>query len=389
MSRYFSYLQTAESILSSYAGAEPFAAHLKKQFAASKKFGSTDRKEISHFCYSFFRLGKAFHSFSLQERIMIGLFLTSTETSKALHILKPEWNELIHLSLLHKAAHLAGTITPDQLFPAIGEVSPQVDATLFAESHLQQPGLFIRVRPGKKQQVEKKLVNAGIAYENKSGFCMVLPVRTKTEELLAINKEVVIQDYSSQQVGGIIKNISFRQQPVRVWDCCAASGGKSILAVDILQQVSLTVSDIRPAILQNLQKRFEQAAIKNYEHFICDLSKDTPPVKQDSFDLVWADVPCTGSGTWGRTPEQLSFFDSSSLQNYTELQKKICSNVIASITMNGYLLYSTCSVFYKENEAMVTWLQEKFSLELVEMRYYKGYQEKADSMFAALLKKKS
>jgi 16S rRNA (cytosine967-C5)-methyltransferase len=53
----------------------------------------------------------------------------------------------------------------------------------------------------------------------------------------------------------------------------------------------------------------------------------------------------------------------------------------------GSLLYITCSVFKKENEEMVEYINEKFHLQLVKMELLRGYELKADTMFAALLKK--
>jgi 16S rRNA (cytosine967-C5)-methyltransferase len=49
------------------------------------------------------------------------------------------------------------------------------------------------------------------------------------------------------------------------------------------------------------------------------------------------------------------------------------------------LVYITCSVYKAENEDIVTWLQEKQQLKLLKMENIKGYQQKADTMFAALL----
>jgi len=51
---------------------------------------------------------------------------------------------------------------------------------------------------------------------------------------------------------------------------------------------------------------------------------------------------------------------------------------------NGYFLYITCSVFESENEQAVKHLTEKHKLQLLEMKYYKGYDQKADTLFAAL-----
>ena len=69
------------------------------------------------------------------------------------------------------------------------------------------------------------------------------------------------------------------------------------------------------------------------------------------------------------------------------LQQKIVSNVIQSLNQQGYFLYITCSVFKKENEAIVEFIQQQCQLQLIKMELIKGYDKKADTMFAALFKK--
>jgi 16S rRNA (cytosine967-C5)-methyltransferase len=56
------YLNTAQEILRGYMGEEPFSSFLKKYFTINKRFGSRDRKHITHLCYCFFRLGKSLES---------------------------------------------------------------------------------------------------------------------------------------------------------------------------------------------------------------------------------------------------------------------------------------------------------------------------------------
>jgi 16S rRNA (cytosine967-C5)-methyltransferase len=149
---------------------------------------------------------------------------------------------------------------------------------------------------------------------------------------------------------------------------------------------------VRESILFNLKKRFEKAGIKKYKSFVADLtgnqSKGTPSgdLTTGNYDLIIADVPCTGSGTWGRTPEQLFYFDNKKIDAYASIQKKIAGNTIRHLSKDGYLLYITCSVFKKENEENVRYLREKFNLGLVRQEILKGYDKKADTLFAALLK---
>jgi 16S rRNA (cytosine967-C5)-methyltransferase len=389
MSRYHSYINSATAIIRAYNGAEPFASHLKKQFAAHKKFGSKDRKQITQLCYGYFRLGKSFHDRPFEEKLLIGLFFSSRSSSELLSNLKPEWNELIDAGIEHKAAFLNTVIEAASIFPFVHQLSSGIDTTDFAFSHFQQPDLFLRIRPGRKETVLHQLKAADIAFQVIGNDTVVLPNATKIEELIMLNKDAVVQDYSSQRVGEFLRHLqppTLNLKP-SIWDCCAASGGKSIMATDILGEINLTVSDVRESILINLKKRFTEAGIKNYRSNVIDLSHSSLITHHSSFDLIIADVPCTGSGTWGRTPEQLCYFQTESIDSYSTLQKKIIGNVVPSLKQNGFLLYITCSVFEKENEAIVKWIQEDAQLKLIEQKVIKGYTVKADTMFAALLQK--
>ena len=60
--------------------------------------------------------------------------------------------------------------------------------------------------------------------------------------------------------------------------------------------------------------------------------------------------------------------------------------MIAAIKKGGYLLYITCSVFKKENEDVVEYLVEKHPVTLIKQEVLKGYDKRADSMYAALLR---
>jgi 16S rRNA (cytosine967-C5)-methyltransferase len=69
-----------------------------------------------------------------------------------------------------------------------------------------------------------------------------------------------------------------------------------------------------------------------------------------------------------------------------QLQKSIALNAAKALKKNGYFIYITCSVFRKENEHVVSFLSENSSLALVEKRYFKGYDKKADTLFVALFR---
>jgi 16S rRNA (cytosine967-C5)-methyltransferase len=384
VSRYHSYLNSAKEILSIYKGDEPFASFIKKYFSEHKKFGSKDRKEVANLCYCYFRMGKAAIDLSLEERILTALFVCSFEPNELLQNLKPEWDVKTRFSINEKLSSVNYQLS--SVFPWKEELCEGVEYEKFCASFFVQPDLFLRIRPGHAEKVLVKLNETGVNYEFISPFTIRLPNSFKADKYFELDKEVVVQDHNSQRVGELFLPVR-RGLSDRVWDCCAGSGGKSIMAYDLNQGINLFVSDKRESILANLKKRFESAGIKKYKSFVVDLTYSPFTTHHSPFDLIIADVPCTGSGTWSRTPEQLFYFDTGRIDEYVSMQKNIVSNIIPQLQPGGYLLYITCSVFKKENEDVVNYLKEKFHLQLMKMELLKGYELKADTMFAALLRK--
>ncbi|HEY5773517.1 MAG TPA: Fmu (Sun) domain-containing protein [Chitinophagaceae bacterium] len=393
MSRYHSYINSTKEILSIYRGDKPLSSFLKKYFSANKKFGSKDRKQISNLCYCFFRMGKVVMNSSVEEKILTGLFLCSDKSNEILAVLKPDWNEKCNLPLNEKLliinpGRAGSSLLISEIFPWKDELSEGIDHEKFCQSFFIQPDLFLRLRPGKEKLATQKLQKAGIDFKIISETCLALPNSSKIDAIIELDKEAVVQDHNSQKTGEFIKSqISDLKSQIDLWDCCAGSGGKSIMAFDIDPKIKLAVSDTRESILVNLKKRFSNAGIREYKSFIADIFKSKPENKDLKPNLIIADVPCSGSGTWSRTPEQLYFFQERKIGEYSALQKRIVSNAIAQLQPGGSFVYITCSVFKKENEEVVTFIKENFHVKLKQMEVLKGYDKKADSMFVALFEK--
>lgn len=388
---YASHVAAAQQLLSAYSGEMPLHLYLKSYFSRHKKHGSRDRKLITALCYNYFRLGHALKDITVEERILFAFFICQYAPSAFLQQVKPEWNTIIEKPLLEKLAITNRQAEVDIIFPFSHELSEGIDDKKFATSFLYQPKLFMRIRPHYREIVLSKLRAGNLQFDMISEDCLSLPNSSKIEASIDLDREAVVQDYHSQRTGELLKWIRENGRAVtRVWDCCAASGGKSIMAYDILHGIQLTASDKRGSILQNLQRRFQKAGIQNYTSFVADLSGKqvaSGALSATAFDLIIADVPCTGSGTWARTPEQLYYFDPREIERYSNLQKQIVGNAIHHLTPDGYLLYITCSVFKKENEEVAAYIQQKLKMELVRIEVLKGYEMQADSMFAVLFKR--
>ncbi|RYE36908.1 MAG: RsmB/NOP family class I SAM-dependent RNA methyltransferase, partial [Sphingobacteriales bacterium] len=271
------------------------------------------------------------------------------------------------------------------VFPFEERLSGDIDNGSFYSSFFTQPDLFIRVDADYLTQLIEQLRAEKVDVTQISPTTLALPNGTKLEKILPDQKYYQVQDLSSQATGQFFEP----QKWDYWWDCCAASGGKSLLLHSLEPTVQLLVSDVRENSLQNLEERFQSTGLKKYQKKVLDLLQNNDQdLHHYEFDGIILDAPCTGSGTWGRTPEMLYYFDPIKISYFSKLQKAIAANVVKYLKEGKPLVYITCSVFRAENEEVVEWLENELPLKLDNMEVIKGYHNKADTMFAARLIKR-
>ena len=246
---------------------------------------------------------------------------------------------------------------------------------------LLQPRLFLRIRQD-ASHVDALLETAGISREWITSSCLALPNGIDAERLLP-PRSYVVQDASSQAVGDYMNPAARGQW----WDCCCGAGGKSLMLLDAAPGVDLTATDIRGGILQNLSERFTRYGFPLPENFVLDAGDANALTRMGErrFDGIICDVPCTGSGTWARTPEGCFFFNSDSLAAYAMRQKSILRNAARHLKPAGRLIYITCSVFRAENEDVIAEVAPASGLRVLKAALLNGISKRADSLFVAEL----
>lgn len=380
--RFHSYSNSAQQFLQLYDGAMPFAHFIKNKFAENKKYGSKDRRWIAHFCYCYFRIASAAANLEKELAIKIGVYLCSDDLSEYAEIFESIWFNASNLE--EKVAIILKefpNFQSEKIFPLLAEVSAEIDKKAFQLSFLQQPNVFLRVRPHQLENVKKKLKKADWEYHWVSEDCLSIPPNIKVEQYLDINKEVVVQDLMSQSIAQYFPDADIKSY----FDCCAASGGKAMLFHDYFPEVFLSVTDIRSSILNNLKKRFQEAGIMHFTSAVLDMAAPLAQNPKRKFQFVLCDAPCSGSGTWARNPENLNYYSAADIVEKQSLQIAIAENALKYVQKDGYLLYITCSAFERENEEVVQRILENNNVSLEKSGYLLGYGFRADTMFAALL----
>ena len=138
--------------------------------------------------------------------------------------------------------------------------------------------------------------------------------------------------------------------PRRIWDCCAAPGGKTLILARRHAAADLLASDANPRRLHALAARLHADAphVRTLEADATQL-----PATEGLFDLILCDVPCSGTGTLGRNPEIKHRLVPSDLARQATRQRQILSAALTRLAPGGRLLYSTCSLEPEENEDVV------------------------------------
>jgi 16S rRNA (cytosine967-C5)-methyltransferase len=378
-------------VFDNFPADKPLAKFLPEFFKRNKQMGSNDRRSVSRLLYNYFRLGRALANKSVEERLFLAEFLCTSVDNPFLHHFRSDLNQMIYLNIEEKIkyASINEGLIIEQVFPFTNHLSEGIDKEAFLLSFFVQPDLFIRVNPKALSWVLKTLEDCRIDFSLIAHNTVALPNGTNLNSLFSDStfpvKPYEVQDLSSQRTAKYFKPNRFEHW----WDACAASGGKSLLLFSEQSDIKLLVSDIRESVLDNLDERFIAAGLTTYQKKLIDLTKNADPeIHHYEFDGIILDAPCTGSGTWGRTPEMISQFEEFKIQGFQNLQKVIAANVIKYLKQDRPLIYITCSVFKEENEEIISWLQKNHGMQLEGYELIKGYENKADTMFVARLIKK-
>lgn len=143
-------------------------------------------------------------------------------------------------------------------------------------------------------------------------------------------------------------------------DCCAAPGGKSLCAADLLGGSGFVDSrdltaDKTAMIKENIERTgFTNIGVREWDARIAD------PALKEKADVVIADLPCSGLGVIGRKPEIKYRITPGQLKELVSLQREILSAVWTYVKPGGRIVYSTCTVNRAENQDNVRWFLEQF-----------------------------
>ena len=188
---------------------------------------------------------------------------------------------------------------------------------------------------------------------------------SRTEAALPLEKTRAIREglAAVQDLSGILAvRLAAPEKGDKVLDLCAAPGGKALHAADLIgESGSVLACDLSEKKVRLLAENVARCGFANVRTRQADALVFVPEY-ESAFDLVIADLPCSGLGVMGRKPEIRFRVGGDEIRSLAALQRRILRNAVRYVRPGGRLLYSTCTVTKEENQDNAVWLREEMGL---------------------------
>ena len=178
-----------------------------------------------------------------------------------------------------------------------------------------------------------------------------------------------------------------------VLDLCASPGGKSTHLISLVNSLHTAISPADSTVSSSTANLLESRFSEKLPLVVCNeaVSKRVPPLTDniakwgaanvivtgtsasnlgrltDFFDVILADVPCSGEGMFRKSADAVSGWSLKGVEECAALQRSIIEDIWPALREGGLLVYSTCTYNHLENGDNVKHIAEELGAEIVEL----------------------
>ena len=347
--------QSATELIDLIQSTEKPANDIINAYTRARRYiGSKDRRALTDLVWGYIR-----------HRRRLMFLAPAGDTAERLRLLQTGAAESVP-----EASFAVNMEVPDWILPFIPDVESELPALL------DSAPTVLRVN-GNRDKIRAELKQAGIDTDPTplSPYGLILKGRANLQTLSCYREgRLEVQDEGSQLIAletGI-------RPGDKVLDYCAGAGGKSLIFAQMMQDRGIIVAhDSIRSRLSELHRRANRAHLK------CIQIPDSIP--DIGFDHVVADVPCSGTGTWRRTPDMRWKLTPERLAELTRIQSDIFDSAVRFVRPGGFISYMTCSLLRPEDEAQVdSFLKRHPTLRLIRAKRFSPALTKTDGFFVAI-----
>lgn len=167
---------------------------------------------------------------------------------------------------------------------------------------------------------------------------------------------ITVQDLASQKVAEVVNPL----EGSMVLDLCSAPGGKTAHMASIMNNTgTIHACDVHQHKMKLMEKNFKKLGVTNCKTQLISALEISKHVKEESFDYILADVPCSGLGVIGHKVDLKYHINLKSIEEIKNIQKDILNSTCNLVKVGGYYTYSTCTINSEENGLQIREFLEK------------------------------
>jgi 16S rRNA (cytosine967-C5)-methyltransferase len=302
-----------------------------------------------------------------QEKLsgFVNAVLRNAETKKAERVIKGESDiDTMALQFSHPTwmvKRWAKNMTPEQL-----------EQTLKADNSPHP--VYLRVAPGSRARVIETLGRQNVRVTETTWPIDTLSLKSHEGGLFSGESfqkgEWIVQDWVPQAMLDLLP----LNEGQRVWDVCAAPGGKTIgLAWKTGEKGQVMASDASAERRKRLIENVNRIGLKQVSVFDHEITKLSPAQK---FDMAWVDAPFSGTGVLSRRADLRWRLMPKDVIEHADQQKDLLVQAQGHLYPKGYLVYSTCSLEREENQRVIeAFVKDYPEFKPVNLKVPEGYPE--------------
>ena len=214
-------------------------------------------------------------------------------------------------------------------------------AETLAKSTLERPSEWLRVNLQKVSApvLAQKLglTGASILYDRYIQVPEDVKLKPVLESQAFADGEFSLQNPAAYEV---VKLLDLKPG-LKVWDACAAPGGKSALMAEMESTLDILASDVSDFRVEKMRDLVDRLGLVNVRLECIDALGGVAGASP--FDRILLDVPCSNMGVIARRPESKYRITPESVKDLSELQFKLLESASCALKAEGILVYATCS----------------------------------------------
>ncbi|MCC4243587.1 RsmB/NOP family class I SAM-dependent RNA methyltransferase [Stappia indica] len=253
------------------------------------------------------------------------------------------------------AAHVAADIPEwlwPQFFEAFGDAAVEEGRALAARAPID---LRVNLLKGDRERMLRKLSHLSLHETTISPVGLRIEPPLGKERAPHVQAEegfrkgwFELQDEASQVAALVAASV----EPAQVLDYCAGGGGKTLaLAGAMGNRGQIYAHDASKLRLAPIFERLQRAGARNVQ--VRDPEATSLTDLEGRMDLVFVDVPCSGTGVWRRRPDSKWRITPNALAARVREQREVLAAASRHVRPGGHLLYATCSLLPCENGEQV------------------------------------